>query len=181
MNHAAGCLTFIHFAVQSIRMRRVNATKYSLAVLCAYCLLGGAARMVAAAELDGFDGRVDAFRGRVVYLDFWASWCAPCRQSFPWMQSMQDAYARQGLTIIAVNLDVNRADAEKFLRQYQPQFAVSYDTRGEVAARYRIAGMPTSVIIDRHGVTRFTHVGFRPVDRTEYENQLRGLLAEGGP
>jgi thiol-disulfide isomerase/thioredoxin len=140
--------------------------------------LGGAARLGAAPELAGFDGRLDAYRGRVVYLDFWASWCTPCRQSFPWMQAMQDAYAQQGLTIIAVNLDVNRADAERFLRQYDPQFTVSYDARGEVAGRYRIAGMPTSVIIDRHGVTRFTHVGFRPVDRTAYENQLRELLAE---
>ncbi len=159
-------------------MRGVKTTRYYLTIICVCCLLGGAARRGAAAELDGFDGRVDAFRGRVVYLDFWASWCAPCRQSFPWMQAMQDAYAQQGLTIIAVNLDVNRADAEKFLLQYKPQFSVSYDTRGEVAGRYRIAGMPTSVIIDRHGVTRFTHVGFRPVDRTEYENQLRALLAE---
>jgi thiol-disulfide isomerase/thioredoxin len=152
--------------------------RYYLVITCAYCFLGGAARLGAATELAGFDGRLDAYRGRVVYLDFWASWCTPCRQSFPWMQAMQDAYAPQGLTIIAVNLDVNRADAERFLRQFDPQFTVSYDARGEVAGRYRIAGMPTSVIIDRHGVTRFTHVGFRPVDRSAYENQLRELLAE---
>jgi len=156
----------------------MGRSKFYLVLICAYGLLGGAARFGAAADIEGFDGRVEAFRGRVVYLDFWASWCAPCRQSFPWMQAMHDAYAQQGLTIIAVNLDTNRADAEKFLQQYKPQFAVRYDAAGAVAERYKVSGMPTSVIIDRRGVMRFTHVGFRPVDRTEYENQLRELLAE---
>ncbi len=154
-----------------------RSTYYSV-LICACSLLGSGARFGAAADVEAFDGRVEAFRGRVVYLDFWASWCAPCRQSFPWMQAMHDAYAPQGLTIIAVNLDTHRADAEKFLQQYKPPFAVRYDADGAVAERYKVSGMPTSVIIDRHGVTRFTHVGFRPVDRAEYEDQLRELLAE---
>jgi len=158
-------------------MRRADARKYYLLFACVCCLSGAAGRAATAADSDGFDG-VDAYRGRVVYLDFWASWCAPCRQSFPWMQAMHDAYAQQGLTIIAVNLDINRADAERFLQQYKPQFNVRYDSRGAAAERYRIPGMPTSILIDRHGVTRFSHVGFRPVDRTQYENELRGLLAE---
>jgi len=160
-------------------MRRVNTTTYYLLIACACCLSGAAGQAApASADSAGFEAGVDAFRGRVVYLDFWASWCAPCRQSFPWMQAMHDAYAQQGLTIIAVNLDINRADAERFLRQYKPQFDVRYDSRGASAERYKISGMPTSIIIDRHGVTRFTHVGFRPVDRAEYEHELRGLLAE---
>jgi len=159
-------------------MRRLNATRYYLLIACACCLAGAAGRAAIAADSDGFDGALDSYRGRVVYLDFWASWCAPCRQSFPWMQTMHDAYAQQGLTIIAVNLDINRADAERFLQQYKPQFNVRYDSRGAAAARYRIPGMPTSILIDRHGVTRFTHVGFRPIDRGEYENELRALLAE---
>jgi cytochrome c biogenesis protein CcmG/thiol:disulfide interchange protein DsbE len=156
----------------------VNATKYYLVFACACSLAVAAGRAAAAADADAFDGAVDTYRGRVVYLDFWASWCAPCRQSFPWMQAMQDAYAQQGLTIIAVNLDANRADADRFLQQYKPQFSVRYDSRGAAAGRYKIPGMPTSIIIDRHGVTRFTHVGFRPVDRAEYESELRELLAE---
>ena len=66
-----------------------------------------------------------SFHGRVVYLDFWASWCTPCRQSFPWMQSMQDAYQRQGLAVVAVNLDHDRSDAEQFLQKYQPTLRCS--------------------------------------------------------
>jgi cytochrome c biogenesis protein CcmG, thiol:disulfide interchange protein DsbE len=118
------------------------------------------------------------FRGRVVYLDFWASWCAPCLQSFPWMQAMQDAYERRGLTVVAVNLDQDRKDAERFLAKFHPNFDVRFDPQGEAAERFKVRGMPTSVIIDRHGVLRFTHIGFRPVDQAAYEGQLRQLLDE---
>jgi cytochrome c biogenesis protein CcmG, thiol:disulfide interchange protein DsbE len=116
--------------------------------------------------------------GRVVYLDFWASWCGPCRQSFPWMETMKNTYGAQGLEIITVNLDGDRADADKFLKQFHPTFDVRFDPKGELAEFYKVQGMPSSVLIDRHGVTRFTHVGFRPVDGPLYEAQVRQLLAE---
>ena len=127
----------------------------------------------AAAPLDAA-----SLQGRVVYLDFWASWCGPCKQSFPWMQAMTAAYAGQGLTVIAVNLDAERADADRFLDQFKPTFDVRFDPKGEFAEFYRIEGMPSSVLIDRHGVKRFTHIGFRPADGPLYEAQLRELLAE---
>jgi len=116
--------------------------------------------------------------GRVVYLDFWASWCGPCRQSFPWMEILKSTYGAQGLEIITVNLDRDRADADKFLKQFHPTFDVRFDPKGEFAELYKIQVMPSSVLIDRHGVTRFTHVGFRPVDGPLYEAQVRQLLAE---
>jgi thiol-disulfide isomerase/thioredoxin len=121
---------------------------------------------------------LEDFRGRVVYLDFWASWCAPCRQSFPWMQAMKDAYEGQGLAVVAVNLDQYHADAERFLAKFHPNFNVRFDPQGEIAERFKIHGMPTSVIIDRHGVLRFTHIGFRPVDQAAFEGELRQVLAE---
>jgi thiol-disulfide isomerase/thioredoxin len=121
---------------------------------------------------------LNEYRGRVVYLDFWASWCTPCRQSFPWMQAMKDAYQQQGLTVIAVNLDRHREDADKFLARFHPNFDVRFDPAGQMAERFRIQGMPTSVIIDRHGVQRYTHIGFRPVDLGAYESELRNVLAE---
>jgi cytochrome c biogenesis protein CcmG/thiol:disulfide interchange protein DsbE len=119
-----------------------------------------------------------ALHGKVIYLDFWASWCAPCRQSFPWMQVIKATYEHQGLTVIAVNLDQERADADAFLAKYHPGFDVRFDPQGELAERFKIRGMPTSVIIDRQGVVRFTHIGFRPVDEAMYEAQLRDVLAE---
>jgi cytochrome c biogenesis protein CcmG/thiol:disulfide interchange protein DsbE len=116
--------------------------------------------------------------GRVVYLDFWASWCAPCRKSFPWMQAMKNAYESQGLSIIAVNLDHDQQDADAFLRRYQTDFEVRFDPQGTWAEQFRVSGMPTSVIIDRRGAVRFTHIGFRPGDDEVYARQLRQLLSE---
>jgi cytochrome c biogenesis protein CcmG, thiol:disulfide interchange protein DsbE len=127
----------------------------------------------AASPLD-----LTSFRGHVVYLDFWASWCGPCRQSFPWMETMKNAYEGQGLEIVAVNLDRDRAEADKFLKQFHPTFNVRFDPQGKLAESYKVQGMPSSVLIDRHGVTRFTHVGFRPIDGAIFEAQLRELLAE---
>jgi cytochrome c biogenesis protein CcmG/thiol:disulfide interchange protein DsbE len=121
---------------------------------------------------------LDSLRGRVVYLDFWASWCVPCRQSFPWMQAMKDAHEREGLTVVAVNLDRSHEDAERFLAKFKPDFDVRFDPQGSVAERFNIHGLPTSVIIDRHGVQRFMHTGFRAVDQAAFENQLRQVLAE---
>ena len=119
-----------------------------------------------------------AFRGRVVYLDFWASWCVPFRQSFPWMQILKTHYEKQGLEILAINLDQNRGDADRFLGRFHPTFEVRFDPQGKSAEQFKVQGMPTSVVIDRHGVVRFTHIGFRPVDQTAYENELRRVLAE---
>jgi cytochrome c biogenesis protein CcmG/thiol:disulfide interchange protein DsbE len=113
-----------------------------------------------------------------VYLDFWASWCGPCRLSFPWMQTLKETYAGKGLAVVAVNLDTNRVDADRFLNQYHPTFDVRFDPAGDLAEFYKVQGMPVSILIDRHGVRRFTHVGFRPVDGPVYEAQVRELLDE---
>ena len=139
-------------------------------ILICICSLGTSSH---AASLD-----MQQWNGRVVYLDFWASWCAPCRQSFPWMQKMKKAYESQGLTIVAINVDQSRADAERFLARFHPDFQVRFDPAGTLAEQYKLTGMPTSVMFDRHGVVRFTHVGFLPVDEQKYEQQIRELLAE---
>jgi len=94
------------------------------------------------------------------------------------METLKSTYQGQGLEIVAVNLDSDRADADKFLKQLHPTFDVRFDPKGELAELYKVQGMPSSVLIDRHGVMRFTHVGFRPADRTLYEAQVRELLDE---
>jgi thiol-disulfide isomerase/thioredoxin len=141
-------------------------------ILMSLCF-GAVTPLRAASTLD-----LQGLRGHVIYLDFWASWCGPCRQSFPWMERMKTAYEAEGLEIIAVNLDPDRAAADKFLAQFHPTFAVRFDPQGELAELYKLHGMPSSVLIDRHGETRFTHVGFRPIDGPAYEAQVRELLAE---
>jgi cytochrome c biogenesis protein CcmG, thiol:disulfide interchange protein DsbE len=141
------------------------------------CLLLMSAISMSAVQADALLD-LDGLRGRVVYLDFWASWCGPCRQSFPWMQTMKSTYENRGLTVVAVNLDMDRAAADRFLTRFHPTFDVRFDPSGDLAEAYKIRGMPSSVLIDRHGVARFTHVGFRPVDEAVYEAQVRELLAE---
>jgi cytochrome c biogenesis protein CcmG/thiol:disulfide interchange protein DsbE len=141
------------------------------ALICAGLLSAAATNASPAVDIQDF-------RGRVVYLDFWASWCAPCRQSFPWMEAMKNAYQSRGLTVLAVNLDQNRGDADRFLAQFHPSFDVRFDPQGKVAEHFKVQGMPTALVVDRHGVVRFTHIGFKPVDEAVYENQLLEVLAE---
>jgi thiol-disulfide isomerase/thioredoxin len=119
-----------------------------------------------------------ALLGQVIYLDFWASWCTPCRESFPWMQSLQNTYRAQGLSIVAINLDHDRSDAERFLRRFPVDFPVLFDPKGTLAEQFKVAGMPTSMGVDRHGALRFAHIGFRSEEQEHYEEQIRELLAE---
>jgi len=116
-------------------------------------------------------------KGRVVYVDFWASWCAPCKQSFPWMNDMQAKYGPQGLTIIGVNVDKKSDDADKFLASTPAKFTVAYDTAGQVAQAYQPKGMPTSYLIDGNGVVRAVHVGFRDKDKDELEREIAAAVA----
>ena len=120
----------------------------------------------------------DKLQGKVVLVDFWASWCGPCRKSFPWLNLMQQQHAADGLLILAVNEDQSRADAAAFLAKYPAQFNVLYDQDGEVATRYKVNGMPSSYLIDKKGNVRFAHRGFKQADIDTFEQQIRQLLAE---
>ena len=116
------------------------------------------------------------FQGKVVYLDFWASWCVPCKKSFPWFNEMQQRYKNQGLVIIAVNMDQEKEDAEKFLAKFPADFVIAYDPNGEVATRYNVVGMPSSYLIDRKGELSLTHLGFREKDKDTLQSAIANLL-----
>lgn len=118
------------------------------------------------------------YRGKVILLDFWASWCGPCRQSFPWMNEVQIRYANEGLTVIAVNLDQNRADAQAFLAEVPASFQIAYDASGNSAEMMHVVGMPMSYLIDRQGRVRQSLIGFNQQNKAEHETQIRELLAE---
>lgn len=127
----------------------------------------------AAPELD-----LQSLKGKVVYIDFWASWCGPCRQSFPWMKSMHDKFAKDGLAIIAVNVDQEKQKADEFLAEFNPAFKVLFDPKGELASQFKVQTMPSSFMLDRKGQPRFKHLGFHDSKRAEYEQQIQQLLAE---
>ena len=118
------------------------------------------------------------FRGSVVYLDFWASWCGPCRQSFPFMNELQQELAGKGLSIVAVSVDKTADEARGFLANYPAQFAIALDTAGACPKTYELQGMPSSYVIDRKGIVRAVHAGFRNSDKAAIRAQLLQALGE---
>ena len=118
------------------------------------------------------------YAGKVVLVDFWASWCTPCLRSFPWMNDLQQRHAGQGLVVVAVNLDQERALADAFLKKSPAQFRIEYDTRGDIARQFGVEAMPTSFLIDRKGQVRVRHAGFRDAQRADRERQIEQLLKE---
>lgn len=116
------------------------------------------------------------YEGKVVVVDFWASWCVPCRRSFPWMNKMHDKYAADGLVIIAVNLDRSAEDAARFLLKYPAKFEIAYDPTGQLAKEYSVEVMPSSIIIGRNGEMIERHAGFKVKRQYEYEATIRAAL-----
>lgn len=115
-------------------------------------------------------------KGEVVYLDFWASWCVPCRRSFPWMNEIQEKYKQQGFSIVSVNLDANKALAEKFLLELPANFSVIYDPKGKIAKHFKIQGMPSSMLIGRDGKIKSRHTGFFIDKIPQYQQEIEQLL-----
>ena len=115
-------------------------------------------------------------KGKIVYLDFWASWCGPCRQSFPWMNELQRELGARGLVVVAVNVDHERADANRFLASYPAEFRVLFDPEGKLAERYKVGGMPTSFLIGRDGKIVSTHAGFKQKDADALAATVRRVV-----
>jgi len=121
---------------------------------------------------------LDKLRGKVVYVDFWASWCGPCRRSFPWMNEMQQKYGRKGFTIVGVNVDKKRSDADKFLVQNPADFTVVFDEAGTTPAAYAVKGMPSSYLIDGKGNVVYVERGFLDEHKAELEQRIAALVGK---
>lgn len=130
----------------------------------------------AAADAEELD--LSAYEGKVVYLDFWASWCGPCQQSFPYMQELKRLYGAQGLEIVAVNVDHSRKRADAFLTKMQSDLHVVYDPEGQLATKFDVTDMPTAVLIGRDGRTHYVHEGFFPEKTSLYHAHISELLHE---
>jgi len=129
-------------------------------------------------KLAEFKNQVESYQGKVVYVDFWASWCTPCRKSFPWLNEMQAKYKEQGFTILSVNLDANPELAASFLKQTPAQFPIFYDPKGKVARTFKLKGMPSSFIINKAGDLVSAHVGFSEQKKEKYQQEILSLIAE---
>jgi thiol-disulfide isomerase/thioredoxin len=129
-------------------------------------------------DLPGRDGAVQLakLQGKVVYVDFWASWCGPCRQSFPWMNEMQAKYGARGLQVVGVNLDAKSDDARRFLAETPARFTIAFDPAGTTPRAYGIKGMPSSVLIGPDGKVLYEHAGFKEADRAGLEQAIQKAL-----
>ena len=115
-------------------------------------------------------------KSKVIYVDFWATWCTPCRKSFPWMNEMHNKYKSKGLKIIAINLDDNSNRAKTFLKKYPADFTIAYDPEGETADKYKVKVMPSSYLIDKKQNIISTHFGFRNKDKETLELEFKKAL-----
>ena len=119
---------------------------------------------------------LDSLKGKVVYLDFWASWCDPCRKSFPWMEQLQHKYAEKGLVVVAVCLDRDRDKANDFLEKHPVTFKIGFDTKNNVVPLYDVKAMPTSFIIGRSGEIVSSHAGFLEKEMDALEKRVEEEL-----
>ncbi|WP_206675483.1 TlpA family protein disulfide reductase [Solimonas terrae] len=138
------------------------------------CGCGGLARAAGTAP------SLDAYRGHVTYVDFWASWCGPCAESFPWLNAMQAKYGARGLHVVGVGVDTQSASADRFLRAHAPQFPIVRDPDGALAEQYAIEGMPYAVLLDADGHVLSRHSGFRAGQTDEYEHAIQDALSPRG-
>jgi thiol-disulfide isomerase/thioredoxin len=136
-------------------------------VLAVMLLSLSASNAVLASAVPDLD--LQRYEGKVVIVDFWASWCAPCRRSFPWLNSMQARYEDQGLVIIGVNLDESREKADKFLTEFPASFAIYFDSSKSLAREFGVEAMPSSFVIGREGSIIARHAGFKEDRQDEYE------------
>ncbi|TRX03265.1 TlpA family protein disulfide reductase [Candidatus Methylobacter oryzae] len=120
---------------------------------------------------------LNQFSGKVVYVDFWASWCQPCRTSFPLLNKLHQKLKDQNFEVVAINLDEDKANAEKFLKDIPVTFTVLHDAKGEWADKFVVESMPTSFIVDKQGIIRNIHHGFVSDDIKVLEQKIMQLLA----
>lgn len=127
---------------------------------------------------DSQSSTLSQYPGKVLYVDFWASWCGPCAKSFPFMNELHSQLKDQGLQIVAVNLDEKPEEAQAFLSQYPAQFTVAADASKQCAKDFGVKAMPSSYLIDRKGKVHHIHLGFRPGEAKDLRQVVEQLLNE---
>ena len=122
--------------------------------------------------------KLSDYKGKVVMINFWATWCGPCRQEWPLLESIYKQYKNQDFVLLGVNVEPDPKPAGEWLKKQPATFPVLYDVKSDVSDRYKVTGMPTTVWVDKKGNLRFVHQSFKPGDENEYMNNIRTLLRE---
>jgi peroxiredoxin len=122
--------------------------------------------------------RLSEFRGEVVMINFWASWCGPCRQEMPLLDELYTQYQPLGFTILGVNVEEDPSKARQLLKDSPVNFPILYDDKSEVSKLYKVVAMPSTVLVDRDGNVRYLHQGYKPGYEESYQQQVRALIRE---
>ncbi len=141
-------------------------------------LTGQAAPDFALKSSSGDNLRLSEYRGDVVMVNFWATWCGPCRQEMPLLDELYSRYERVGFSLLGVNIDDDSRKAMNMVSELGVSFPVLFDARKEVSKLYRVEAMPVTVLIDREGTVRYVHHGYKPGYEDKYLDQIRSLLRE---
>lgn len=128
--------------------------------------------------MDGSELRLSDLRGQVVMINFWATWCGPCRQEMPLLQQLQVKYEPLGFTLVGINVEPESAGARTWLEKVPVTFPILFDRQNQVAERFGVQGMPSSVFVDRSGKVRYVHRGYQPGDESKYADMVRSLVKE---
>jgi thiol-disulfide isomerase/thioredoxin len=142
-----------------------------------FCLLWCGTSVNSSAEpITEFQEQMEKLKGRIVYVDFWASWCTPCRKSFPWLNQLQQQYQHQDFTVLSINLD-NKADlAAEFLQTTPANFHIIFDPSGALMRKFNISGLPASILFNKAGQLVSRHSGFNPLKQQQYQQEILSLL-----
>jgi len=157
-------------------MRLIGRHLLLAALASALLALGALAEESASLDLLADHLDLTEVQGRVVYVDFWASWCTPCLKSFPWMDELQTSHEEDGLVILAINVDREGAAAQRFLAKQDVSFRILRDPEGSLASEFDVEAMPTSFAFDRDGRLAFRHEGFRDADTPALQEKISQLL-----
>jgi thiol-disulfide isomerase/thioredoxin len=125
-------------------------------------------------DISAFD--LAKYEGKVVYLDFWASWCKPCKKSFPWMNQLTHKYADKNFALVTINLDSDVKAMERFLEHTPAKFDIFHDPGGSLAEKFQLEGMPTSYLISSKGKVVSRHIGFKTSETDQYQSEIEALF-----
>lgn len=172
-------LTQTNVARRRVCSFAVRATAALLAGLPAFAVSSSTpAPDFTLAARGGGSVSLSQLRGQVVMINFWATWCGPCRQEMPLLDDIYRKYRKMGFTLLGVNVEPDARAAEEWLEQTPVSFPILYDPDSKVSKLYKVAGMPSTVFIDRKGNLRVLHKGYKPGDENEYLNHIRALIRE---
>ena len=129
-------------------------------------------------RVDGRNLRLSEYRGEVVLINFWASWCGPCRQEMPILSDLHERYKSLGFTVLGINVEEDSTDARRLLGKMPVSFPVLLDNTSSVSKQYDVVAMPSTVLVDRNGNMRYLHKGYKPGLEEQYLRQVRELIRE---